>query len=180
MFNTLDQQLIQYARYHRDHRNILTHFAGIPLIVFAVLTLTSLPQWQIVLPGIGGTVFTPAFVIWVAANLYYLKLNVFLGFAMVLFTAILLLGGQYVAGLSTVIWLSTGIGTFIFGWVLQFIGHYYEGKKPAFIDDLTGLVIGPLFIMAEWCFALGFAKDLQSRIDAQAGTVKYQSKSTRT
>jgi len=30
------QLLVRYAAYHRDRRNILTHFVGVPLIVFAV------------------------------------------------------------------------------------------------------------------------------------------------
>ena len=30
------QLLAQYAAYHRDRRNIATHFVGVPLIVFAV------------------------------------------------------------------------------------------------------------------------------------------------
>jgi uncharacterized membrane protein YGL010W len=26
--------------------------------------------------------------------------------------------------------------------VIQFIGHWYEGRKPAFVDDLIGLLVG--------------------------------------
>ncbi|MDZ4237928.1 MAG: Mpo1-like protein, partial [Hydrogenophaga sp.] len=33
------RQLVQYAHYHRDPRNIATHYIGIPLIVFAVAAL---------------------------------------------------------------------------------------------------------------------------------------------
>lgn len=36
---TLEDQLTQYALYHRSKRNIRTHFVGIPLIVFAVICL---------------------------------------------------------------------------------------------------------------------------------------------
>ena len=28
-------QLVKYAEYHRDRRNIATHLAGVPMIVFA-------------------------------------------------------------------------------------------------------------------------------------------------
>ena len=35
---------------------------------------------------------------------------------------------------------------FVGGWVLQFVGHAYEGKKPAFLTNLTHLLIGPLWI----------------------------------
>ncbi|PWG73319.1 hypothetical protein DF186_23685, partial [Enterococcus hirae] len=36
---TLEQHLVNYASYHRDVRNIRTHFGGIPLIVLAVAQL---------------------------------------------------------------------------------------------------------------------------------------------
>ena len=40
---TLTDHLAQYAAYHRDRRNIATHFIGIPLIVVAVAVLLSRP-----------------------------------------------------------------------------------------------------------------------------------------
>ena len=40
---TLIDQLTQYAAYHRDRRNIATHFVGIPMIVVAIATLLSRP-----------------------------------------------------------------------------------------------------------------------------------------
>ena len=33
------------------------------------------------------------------------------------------------------------LGLFISGWILQFIGHYFEGKPPAFLKN-------PLFLLA--------------------------------
>ena len=39
----LTQQLAKYAAYHRDRRNIATHFIGIPMIVLAVAVLLSRP-----------------------------------------------------------------------------------------------------------------------------------------
>jgi predicted membrane channel-forming protein YqfA (hemolysin III family) len=42
MKNLVDH-LSQYAAYHRDTRNIVTHFVGIPLIVIAVAVLLSRP-----------------------------------------------------------------------------------------------------------------------------------------
>ena len=35
----LTRHLVNYAHYHRDPRNIHTHFVGIPLIVLAVASL---------------------------------------------------------------------------------------------------------------------------------------------
>lgn len=31
---------------------------------------------------------------------------------------------------------------FVLGWVLQFIGHYFEGKPPEFIKDYRFLFVG--------------------------------------
>jgi uncharacterized membrane protein YGL010W len=64
------------------------------------------------------------------------------------------------------------VGGFFIGWVFQFIGHYFEGRKPAFVDDLVGLLIGPLFVVAEVLFLLGLRKDLESAIEARAGALR--------
>ena len=35
-------------------------------------------------------------------------------------------------------------------WVLQFVGHYIEGRKPALLDGLTqAFTIAPLFTVIE-------------------------------
>ena len=64
---------------------------------------------------------------------------------------------------------SLAAGLFAVGWVIQFIGHLFEGKKPAFVDDLVGLLIGPLFVMAETAFLLGLRNDVREAIEAKAG-----------
>jgi uncharacterized membrane protein YGL010W len=38
-----------------------------------------------------------------------------------------------------------GISMFVFGWILQFIGHAFEGKAPSFFRDPTFLLIGPMW-----------------------------------
>jgi len=164
---TLTQQLTNYAAYHRDRRNIRTHFVGIPLIVLAVAILLSRPT----LP-LGPLALSPTLPLALVASAYYLRLDRPLGLVM---TALMLgaacLGTQ-VAMLETTVWLAWGIGLFVFGWVLQFIGHYYEGKKPAFVDDLMGLAIGPLFVVAEAAFLLGLRPALQAEIEAEVGPVR--------
>ncbi|HAT2853838.1 TPA: DUF962 domain-containing protein [Serratia marcescens] len=135
---SLEDQLATYAAYHRDARNIATHFIGIPLIVVSMLALLSLPAW-----GAGGLPFSPACAVVIVAALYYLRLNLRLG-AMMLTLLLCLVFGAWVALLSTAAWLSIGIGGFVIGWLFQFVGHFWEGRKPAFMDDVTGLIIGPL------------------------------------
>ncbi len=40
------------------------------------------------------------------------------------------------------------LGLFVVGWVLQFIGHYYEKKPPEFFKDWRFLFVG-----LRWWFA---------------------------
>ena len=65
-------------------------------------------------------------------------------------------------------WLAWGVGIFVVGWVIQFVGHWYEGKKPAFVDDIVGLLVGPMFVVAEALFMLGWNKPLVDEIERNA------------
>jgi uncharacterized membrane protein YGL010W len=73
------------------------------------------------------------------------------------------------APLSTAAWLAWGIGLFALGWAIQFLGHWYEGRKPAFVDDLIGLLIGPLFLVTETAFALGLSPALKREVESRVG-----------
>ncbi|QQR81729.1 MAG: DUF962 domain-containing protein [Deltaproteobacteria bacterium] len=35
-----------------------------------------------------------------------------------------------------------GVGLFVFGWMLQFVGHIFEGKWPAFFSNPAYLFVG--------------------------------------
>ncbi|CUA82743.1 Uncharacterized membrane protein YGL010W [Gulbenkiania indica] len=164
---TLNEHLIQYAAYHRDRRNILTHFFGIPLIVIAVAALLGRPQW-----ALGPLVLTPAHAAVLATLVYYFRLDRGFGWAMLAFMGLALWAGVAVAAMPTPLWLVVAVGLFLMGWMLQFLGHLFEGRKPAFVDDLIGLLIGPLFIVAEWAFMLGWRREVATQIEAAAGPVR--------
>ena len=161
---SLTEHLSQYARYHRDQRNILTHYIGIPLIVIAIFGLLWWPLFNI-----AGVSVTPSLMLLIAAVLFYLRLDLRFGVVMLLFSGSCLAIAAKLAEQSDLIWLGGSAALFVVGWVLQFVGYYFEGKKPAFVDDLVGLLIGPLFIMAELGFLLGLRKPLQQDIEQIAG-----------
>ncbi len=163
----LTQHLTQYAAYHRDTRNIITHFIGIPLIVLGVATLLSRPSINL-----AGYPASPTLLIAVIASLFYIRLDLSLGFGMAIFMALSVIFGKYMSDQSTTFWLSASIGLFVVGWVIQFIGHIYEKRKPAFIDDIMGLAIGPLFVLAELAFLLGFRQALKKDIESVAGSTR--------
>lgn len=163
---SLVDHLSQYAAYHRDPRNIATHFIGIPLIFVAVAVLLSRPGWPV-----GAVLVSPALLIAVASAWFYLRLELRLGVLMTVLLALALWLGQVLAVQSTLVWLGSGLGMFVAGWVIQFVGHYYEGRKPAFVDDLTGLIVGPLFVVVEAGFLLGLRSELKRAIEERAGPV---------
>jgi uncharacterized membrane protein YGL010W len=158
---TVQEQLTQYAAYHRDRRNIATHFIGVPIIVFSVVLALA----QIVLG--------PVHLGWIgilAATVYYFMLDRPLGFAMLLFLFVCGVVASIISARTGVgLALALAAGLFVFGWIAQFIGHKYEGMKPAFVDDIMGLIIGPIFVMAELFFFFGWHKNLRAYIEARVG-----------
>ena len=38
-----------------------------------------------------------------------------------------------------------GSSLFVFGWILQFVGHAFEGKAPSFFSDPKYLLVGPIW-----------------------------------
>ncbi|ASD69024.1 DUF962 domain-containing protein [Pseudoalteromonas piscicida] len=168
--NKLETLLSQYAMYHRSKKNILTHFFGIPLIVIAVVGMTFIPLFDI-----SGVTITLAALIGGVLCGYYLMLSLVFGLMMsaimlAFYFLVLTLNPLIInAGVMTVLFWA---GVFFVGWVLQFIGHYFEGKKPAFVDDLIGLAIGPLFVLVELLFVLGLYKELENKIVINAGEYK--------
>jgi uncharacterized membrane protein YGL010W len=161
---TLTEHLTQYAAYHRDRRNIATHFVGIPMIVFGVATLLARPAFDV-----AGWALSPLVAVTFLTVLFYFLLDLRFGLAMTVFMGSALVTGTWLAAHSTTVWLSAGLALFVLGWVIQFIGHWYEGKKPAFVDDLVGFLIGPLFIVAEAAFAMGMRTNVRDAIEAKVG-----------
>ena len=127
-----------YGEYHKATGNKLTHLIGIPLIILGLLGLLnriSFYNWDIPLINL-----SPALLVWLLGNGFYVKLHVILGLSMYMSTALLYLAGALMP--VSVLWTF-----FILGWIAQFFGHMvYEKKSPAFLKNLTHLMIGPIFI----------------------------------
>ncbi|MDQ6685295.1 MAG: DUF962 domain-containing protein [Pseudomonadota bacterium] len=162
---TATELLAQYAQYHRDRRNIVSHFIGVPMILFGIGVLLARP-----LVLISGAPLTPGWILLLLAAVWYLtRGSAALGLATSGVVAVLFWLAQQTSGGSVTAWLAWGLGWFAVGWLIQFIGHWYEGRKPAFVDDVIGLLVGPMFVVAEAMFALGWNKPLLVEIERRAG-----------
>ncbi|MDN0075657.1 DUF962 domain-containing protein [Crenobacter sp. SG2303] len=162
--------MVQYAAYHRDRRNIASHCVGVPLIVFALGVLLGWPVFIL-----AGLPLTPSWLGWALATLWYLSRgSLVLGLAVSVVNALLVWLAMPLAAGSTATWLGWGLAAFVLGWLIQLLGHYYEGRRPAFLEDRIGLLVGPMFVTAELLFALGWGKPMAAEIERRAGpTVLY-------
>jgi uncharacterized membrane protein YGL010W len=57
---------------------------------------------------------------------------------------------------ATVVGLPIAAAMFTTGWGFQFLGHYFEGKKPSFVEDRRNFLVGALW----WLKKAGVRVDL--------------------
>ena len=57
---------------------------------------------------------------------------------------------------------------FVGGWAFQLVGHGFEGRKPALLDNLVQIFIAPVFLMAEVWFAFGLRRQLRTAVAERA------------
>jgi uncharacterized membrane protein YGL010W len=173
VMTSLAQQMVSYGRYHRDRRNRLTHFIGVPLIIFAILIPLSLARFPV-----AGEEVTLAEVFILACLGYYVVLDVLLTLALAAIIAPLLWIADRLAHQNIMLALAVFLACFLFGWTVQLLGHRFEGNKPALLDNIFQIFAAPIFLTGEAAFALGYRADLRREIahrmttgDVSGGTV---------
>ncbi|MBU6493991.1 MAG: DUF962 domain-containing protein [Burkholderiales bacterium] len=158
---TLAEQMSFYQRYHRSPKNRLTHFIGVPAIMLALLQSLSWLRF-----GASGLNAAQLFVLILLA--YYFLLDVPLALAMTAFSAILLLLAERLADLPGGRGLIAFAILFVGGWIFQLVGHRFEGRKPALLDNFWQVFIAPIFLMAELFFHFGYKPGLQREVEQRA------------
>ena len=151
------RQLGAYAAVHRDWRNKATHFVGIPIIVFSLLLVLSLWRFELL-----GREWTMSLAVAIVAVLGWMALDLGIGLVMALLMAVAWFAAQALAdalGSASAVWMAF-IVLFVGGWALQFLGHHYEGKRPALLDNIFQGFIGPMFLVAEAMVVMGQRTDL--------------------
>ncbi len=160
---TLEEQMAFYAAYHQDLRNKATHFVGVPAIMLSLFIPLA---WLRV--EVGGITLTAAMLFAAIVLVYYFLLDLPLALAMLLITGILVWSGERIAGQATAQgWMWFGV-LFVGGWILQLVGHVFEGRKPALTDNLLQIFVAPIFLCAELFFALGYKAKLHADVQEHA------------
>lgn len=160
---TLEDQMSIYAAYHQDARNKATHFIGVPMIIISLFIPLA---WLRV--EAGGFAITGAMVFAAVVLTYYFFLDVPLALATSAFTIAFLLGADWLARQGALAgWLGFAV-LFVGGWIIQLVGHAFEGRKPALADNLFQIFIAPIFLCAEVFFALGYKPRLHAAVQERA------------
>jgi uncharacterized membrane protein YGL010W len=160
---TIEDQMSFYAAYHQDARNKATHFVGVPAIMLSLFIPLAWIGFEA-----GGVTITAAMVFAAVVLIYYFFLDVPLALAMLVVTGVLVFVGERIAALGPVagwIWFAV---LFIGGWILQLVGHGFEGRRPALADNLFQIFVAPIFLAAEVFFALGYKPQLHQRVQQRA------------
>ena len=156
---TIEDQMSFYAAYHQDGRNKATHFIGVPAIMLSLFIPLAWIRFEI-----AGVTITAAMLFAAVVLVYYFMLDVPLALAMLVITGALVWLGHQIAALGALqgwIWFAI---LFVGGWILQLVGHVFEGRKPALADNLFQIFVAPIFLAAEVFFALGYKPELHKRI----------------
>ena len=146
MKKSADQWFAEYGECHHNSVNEVIHWICIPAITLSLLGLL----WSVPMPaswGEGALYVNLASLFIVAAMVFYLRLSPPLAIGMFALAALFfaLIVGYDKLGFWPV-W-RVALGIFIVAWILQFVGHKLEGKKPAFFEDLQFLLIGPIWLL---------------------------------
>jgi uncharacterized membrane protein YGL010W len=153
-------QLAMYAAYHTDRRNQFTHYVGVPLIIFSILIV--LDQARL------GESFSAAILVLGVLLSSYLVAVPVVGILSLIICVPLYLAAESVAVMAPMTrWLVTA-ACFVVGWAIQFIGHVYEGRRPAFTVNMLQIFMAPGFLVAEMMFSVGLQRSLAEALHLRA------------
>jgi uncharacterized membrane protein YGL010W len=140
----LQQWFFEYGGSHQNKINVSIHNVAVPAIVVSIVGLL----WALPSPW-PRSFFNWSFLLVGLALLFYFRLSIPLAVGMLIFTLIILASFFWLTNILGIsIWPSM-VAIFVVSWVLQFIGHHIEGKRPSFLQDVQFLLIGPLWILVK-------------------------------
>lgn len=170
VFNLADQ-FINYYEYHKNPLNQLIHFVFVPVLTFGIIMLlVAVPvQWpllSLLVPPNIDLVMNLAFPFLILLVIYYLILDRSIGSLLTIeLTCFLFLACHLHRTLPSNTYFVVSILVQVIGWSIQFLGHYWEGRRPALVDNGLQVFIAPMFVMVEFVFKLGLKQDLKKEVE---------------
>ena len=155
----IDQLLSEYGESHQNATNKLIHWFCVPSIFWSIMGLLwSIPNGFLVdsfdpisHPFINWCTFVLILVL-----IYYFGLSRPLALGMLVFTIGFLYLTHFIDVIVPMALWQVSLIVFILAWIVQFVGHKIEGKKPSFFKDVQFLLIGPAWVMSFIYTKLGF------------------------
>ena len=150
----IEKLIAEYGESHKNKTNKLIHWFCVPSIFFSIVALV----WCIPLGPLGNlTIDNHKYINWATISIilvfiYYFTLSPKLTVGMALFSIVCLFLTNWIENkilmdkLNISLWMISVL-LFIVSWIVQFIGHEIEGKKPSFLKDVQFLLIGPAWLM---------------------------------
>ena len=142
---SIHQWLTEYGESHKNKVNKLIHWICVPGIFLTIVGLL----WSIPVPSYFAAVpyLNWATLTMVPVVLFYLQLSPRIALGMIAFSFACLGLVDWYDQLSLLGVWQTSTALFVVFWIMQFIGHHIEGKKPSFFEDLQFLLIGPAWVI---------------------------------
>lgn len=154
----IDALLSEYGESHQTKFNKIVHYFCVPAIFFSLIGLLAaipindffnniVPSWLLPYMHLGTLVVFFGLI-------YYLRLSLVLFIGMLVFSVLVLFGINLIVIMDLASLWVVMIAIFVVAWIVQFIGHNHEGKKPSFLKDIQFLMIGPAWTMSHFFDAL--------------------------
>ncbi|MGR5285892.1 DUF962 domain-containing protein [Vibrio maritimus] len=141
---SLQQWLDAYGESHQNSTNRKIHKVAVPGIYLSIVGLI----WCIPHLSLGSVSINWVWLVMLPVMFFYFRLSRSVFIQMLLFTLACLAVITF-AEMFGVSILSLSIGLFVVLWIMQFVGHKIEGKKPSFFDDIQFLLIGPIWVFRQ-------------------------------
>ncbi len=137
-----------YASAHATRGNRRCHLVGIPLIVFSIVLALSRVPLAARSEGAFSGPWTAAELAIVAATAAALFLDAAAAALFFIFLVASDLVCRAIPAWTSPRWaILLAAALFVLGWVFQLVGHaVYEKNRPAFLRNLSHLLVGPLWI----------------------------------
>ena len=149
----VERLLGEYRESHQNETNQIIHNIFVPLIFLSAIGMLWDVKLPIALDFLGGEPLNVAMVVAVLVFAYYLSISFVVAVGIISVTAAGMIFCYLYNG-PVSIWIFSLV-IFVLSWVMQFIGHKIEGKKPSFFKDLEFFLVGPMWVLTKLYNKLG-------------------------